>query len=76
MCLLCSWGQVRKPVCLENKAKLLGLSQIMKDFERNIEEARLVDHRKLTLHFKLNYDSPETCWRLLFGKLGLESLGD
>lgn len=48
----------------------------MKDFERKEEEVRLVDHRKLTLHFELNYDSLETCWKVLLVQLGLESLGD
>ena len=48
----------------------------MKGFESQVEEVRLVDHRKLTMHFELNHDSLETCWRLLLGQMGLESLGD
>lgn len=48
----------------------------MKDFESEVEEVRLVDHRELTLHFELNCDSLETYWRLSLGLLGLESMDD
>lgn len=47
--------------------------QVMKDFESEVEEVRLVDHWELTLHFELNCHSLETYWRLSLGQLFGES---
>lgn len=48
----------------------------MKGFESQVEEVRLLDRKKLTMHSELYHDSLETCWRLLLVQLVLESLAD
>ena len=60
---------VRKPVWLENKDRLVGWSQIIKDWKWG--ELRLVDLRKLTLNFVLKCDYRDlfamVTWAVWFG---------